>query len=302
MFEKKIEKMKKATKNRCADKNLLTVENDIDNLKYTPNKIHYNFDVTSPYYINITHRRKTDKNIKNIEIQNSMTESSPQTGNETISRNLFELTESNLIEFSRDVTDFKSRRSLIDTWRNKVNAPNRVSILNNTTSANIDEIMREIDQMILIEEARDGSSLGCDLLPSESESFLTALEPAKEPSIIKSSIIQSNETYIIQVAENYVHTDDENGMVFYERKVLPSAVNCNKETDLNSTYSTVSTAITIPAEYDTDDLRNELTCFGHPPGPITQSTKLLYLKRLIKFKRNPALATNRPKLNTDPSK
>lgn len=33
-------------------------------------------------------------------------------------------------------------------------------------------------------------------------------------------------------------------------------------------------------------LRAELTAFGHPPGPITQTTKKLYIKRLIKYKRN----------------
>lgn len=298
IFEKKIEKMKRATKYRCVDKNLLNVENDIDNLKYTPNKIHYNFDVTSPYYINITHRRKIDKNQKNIELQNSQTETLPHSVNETISRNLFELTENNLTEFNRDVTEFKSRRSLIDSWRDKVNAPNRISILHNSTLPSIDKIMCEIDEMIRFEEAGDESSLGCDVLSTDTESFLTAQETIK--SLNKR--ISANETYIIQVAENYVHTDDENGMVFYERKVLPSTVNCKKDTDLNSTHSTVSTAITVPAEYDTDDLRNELTCFGHPPGPITKFTKRLYLKRLIKFKRNPALATNRPKSNTNPSK
>lgn len=30
---------------------------DTPNNKYTPNRVHYNYDVTSPYYVNITHRR-----------------------------------------------------------------------------------------------------------------------------------------------------------------------------------------------------------------------------------------------------
>lgn len=37
-------------------KNLLSFP-DVSNEKYTPNRTHYNYDVTSPYYINITHRR-----------------------------------------------------------------------------------------------------------------------------------------------------------------------------------------------------------------------------------------------------
>lgn len=40
-------------------------------------------------------------------------------------------------------------------------------------------------------------------------------------------------------------------------------------------------------DYDTDALRAELTTFGENPGPITKSTKKLYMKRLLKIKRNP---------------
>lgn len=60
-----------------------------------------------------------------------------------------------------------------------------------------------------------------------------------------------------------------------------------KPTDLNSSQSSVSTAFTIPLDYDTDALRAELTLFGENPGPITKSTKKLYMKRLLKIKRNP---------------
>lgn len=55
--------------------------------------------------------------------------------------------------------------------------------------------------------------------------------------------------------------------------------------------STASTDITIPIDYDTDALRMELTMFGAAPGPILKSTKRLYVKRLLKFKRNTELAT-----------
>lgn len=54
----------------------------------------------------------------------------------------------------------------------------------------------------------------------------------------------------------------------------------------SDTASTISTEITIPLEYDTDHLRDELTQFGTRPGPISGTTKQLYLKRLMRLKRN----------------
>ncbi|XP_075154754.1 uncharacterized protein LOC142228259 [Haematobia irritans] len=107
-----------------------------------------------------------------------------------------------------------------------------------------------------------------------------------------------NDEYFLQMAEAYVHTDDENGLVFYETR-LPSNVGNkianrrNPETpknyDGNTTATSQSTNVTIPLDYETDNLRNELTIFGDPPGPITKSTKRLYMKRLMKYKRKTEL-------------
>lgn len=55
----------------------------------------------------------------------------------------------------------------------------------------------------------------------------------------------------------------------------------------NETVLSDTTNITLPVDYETDALRAELTQFGETVGPITNSTKKLYLKRLVKYKRNP---------------
>lgn len=55
--------------------------------------------------------------------------------------------------------------------------------------------------------------------------------------------------------------------------------------DSTAISSVLSTEVTIPLEYDTDNLRTELTQFGAPPGPISSTTKKLYMKRLMRFKR-----------------
>lgn len=54
---------------------------------------------------------------------------------------------------------------------------------------------------------------------------------------------------------------------------------------MDTTVTSQSTNITVPLDYETDTLRAELTAFGEPPGPITKTTKKLYIKRLIKYKR-----------------
>lgn len=55
--------------------------------------------------------------------------------------------------------------------------------------------------------------------------------------------------------------------------------------DFETTLASQSTNLTMPLDYETDTLRAELTAFGEPPGPITKSTKKLYIKRLVKYKR-----------------
>lgn len=56
--------------------------------------------------------------------------------------------------------------------------------------------------------------------------------------------------------------------------------------ELESTMASQSTNLTLPFDYDTDRLKAELINFDEPPGPITKSTKKIYLKRLIKYRRN----------------
>jgi len=98
------------------------------------------------------------------------------------------------------------------------------------------------------------------------------------------------------MTEAYVHTDDENGLVFYETKLLqnPSKKVPTKRKQqqhlkvpsASELDSSVSTNLTLPLDYETDALRAELTQLGAPVGPITHSTKRLYIKQLIKYKRN----------------
>lgn len=109
--------------------------------------------------------------------------------------------------------------------------------------------------------------------------------------------------YFLQMTEAYVHTDDENGLVFYEKKLLTNSVIQQKQDfekktanshqnnvdlcdkSLNYSQQSQSTNFTVPLDYETDALRTELNNLGEPPGPITKTTKRLYIKKLIKYKR-----------------
>ncbi|XP_055594473.1 uncharacterized protein LOC129745426 [Uranotaenia lowii] len=319
-------------------KNCLSTIQKLDENKLTPNRIHYNFDATSPYYINITHRNKQTKakRIDNISTQTvplnqteqkeeliEIIESPDEDDNIVVGRkNLFELTERNLANFSRNMTNSGRRSSFIECWRDKIAALRDRNKLS-TKLEDIERILSGISdtsfhETILdrtVEDQSPGSHGSPPRSPEsdQNSSFKTAVEhvaqkledslrtnefalvlcPSPEAPSIKVTPPTTLDR-IVQITEEYVHTDDEAGLVFYEKKFL-TVTSTNTDTaekrQRNPSMSSQSTAITLPPlDYDTDALRAELTNFGEPPGPITVHTKKLYLKKLVKFKRDPERA------------
>uniref|UniRef100_A0A0K8VDW3 Ankyrin repeat and LEM domain-containing protein 1 n=1 Tax=Bactrocera latifrons TaxID=174628 RepID=A0A0K8VDW3_BACLA len=331
---------------------------DTPNNKYTPNRVHYNYDVTSPYYINITHRRhrpqpvfppiRSPPNSKNksndfecenlsVPDPNTKEDQEKESTDTQSSVNVFHLTEKNLKELSKTSNLDRSCHSMIEAWRKKVESSRaKRSILR--CYSDVDEMVNEVmksdhlnfTNTILQENAKTVSednesetnpimipnlSLGAIIQKAAQAHVLDQEEQGPDPDSSYHTVppIIDNEfrgsikkqpsrnspklylkeksdknpsgDYILQMAEAYVHTDDENGLVFYETKLLSSqksATNCEQQ-NLDSTVSTNNTHI---LDYETDELRAELAQFGDPPGPITRSTKRLYIKRLIKYKRN----------------
>lgn len=181
---------------------------------YTPNKRHYNFDVTSPYYINITHRRK--ENVPKISLLAEELYS-----NQPI--NLFKLTENNLEEFTAATGDNEqSRTSLVDKWRAKVSSSQRTSILPKD-SINFSELIdsfnfencTETDFIDMLSSTKLDAQNG-----SIDDTFLTAQNSIK---FIKSPTRQPDHMY--QITEKYVHTDTENNIQLYERIIRPETGN-----------------------------------------------------------------------------
>ncbi|XP_062560694.1 uncharacterized protein LOC134224989 [Armigeres subalbatus] len=315
----------------------------LDESKLTPNRVHYNFDATSPYYINITHRKKAspkrtkdDMNRAIVHMQETLVAGEltddDEDGVVIARKNLFELTEKNLANFSQNMSNStrKSRTSFIECWRDKIaclrdrnklstNIEDIEKILSgfsdSTLEDNIDRETYTIDSndcdpdlnqdlsSLTFQTAIEQQPVQCEDSLRTNEFALALCPSSPDDSQPQEKPFTEAHNRLVQITEEYVHTDDEAGLVFYEKKFLAAAhptAKSNKQANGNVSLSSQSTAITLPPlDYDTDVLRAELTNFGEPPGPITKHTKKLYIKKLIKYKRDPerALAQVKGKLN-----
>lgn len=327
----------------------------------TPNQANYNFDATSPYFINVTHRRKpiayeprgdTLDNLISVDpllvtadvIQPELTDDETINGTDTnsgsaetvvVRKNLFQLTEENLSKHSSSFTRL-NRTTIVDKWRKKVTIPrDRRSILPSDHS-DLDSFIETFNEQLSVSHmstpkvtvqpkshaiggggAENGADAGvtngvarAEQFETDTETYMTAQDNVEAKQLCPNDnmtiaeikgLIKSprrDDECNVQI-EAYKHTDNEFDVVFYEQvcygnnvakgAALPNVANGNEDAN-TSISSAPSTQVTIPLDYDTDDLRRELTNFGQPPGPITKNTKKLYLKKLIKYKRNNAQA------------
>lgn len=198
--------------------------------KFTINRLTYNMDSASPYYVNITRRK-----VKPIVQQQNQNE--PSFVEEQA--NIFKLNQSNLEQFQK-VNQRLSRKSLVNTWKEK--------LVN--TEMNYDELLNEFNNLqfsstkLSVEHDLDLTDfthkfndikLSSTKLPQElavdvaSDSFHTAKSSDSSPSeksFIKSpNRLPNNGNDLpenqVQLVEDYRHVDKENGLVFYERKIEP---------------------------------------------------------------------------------
>lgn len=274
----------------------------LDDKKFTPNRINYNFDATSPYFINITHRR-----FKSSRDNSQFTESELDKTDENNfdKKNLFDLTKRNLKEFSKqmgqviviDRLAIHKRRSYISSWRETIQ-----QIQKEDQRPDIDYInyLNRCNDVTLIEEQKENPAVQVvssddsekEEIKSSSDSFITARSDLQR---FENAIRDLPEPKILEhLQEDYIHSDVESGVVFYEKKIISkSRANLQgvDESDHERSLSSVSTKITLPPlDYDTDALRAELKeLTGGFPGPINKNTKKLYLKQLVKLKSRPEL-------------
>lgn len=271
----------------------------IEQDKFTPNRINYNFDVTSPYYINITHRRhRTSRKLDLSESKALEEEKTEDICNEK--KNLFELTEENVKAFSKLMNNpivveriaIHKRKSYIAAWREKIHQIQKddkfdYSYINYLNTCNDVTLVNRPDESV--------KESIVEISSSSDNSFHSAnSDLQRNDNIVKNKAYyapQQSIEYIENFEEDYVHSDVENGIMLYEKKLISkSREMLNRMNECAITDSSLSSAnVTLPPlDYDTDTLRMELKKFGQDTGPITKTTKKLYLKKLVKFQRNPA--------------
>ncbi|XP_055682093.1 ankyrin repeat and LEM domain-containing protein 1 [Lutzomyia longipalpis] len=251
----------------------------------TPQGVPTNTDPSSPYYIYITHRRKMPNDSKLFSPRSDATKQENENKENTFLTpvtpkkvNLFELTQSNLEEYSKLFTRNSNKQSLIESWREKV--------IYSSSRGSLTRNIKEMERIITgFDETTDASL--------NSSAFFTANPnntSVDDSKLIRRSPRNSAESGM-QLMEAYKHQDEENHIQFYEFKFHPIQGTLPKSRNADENVNTsLSTILQIPTEYETDVLRADLTAFGDPPGPITKTTKKLYLKKLMEYKQQPQLA------------
>lgn len=96
----------------------------------------------------------------------------------------------------------------------------------------------------------------------------------------------SNEMSFVSVSEVYKYEDKQEGVVLYERRLWKAPSEYAKSVK-SSIPSTRMSSLPEGFDYDVDSLRKELTNLGFSPGPITVTTKKVYLKKLHQLKKYP---------------
>lgn len=201
--------------------------------RLTLNRITYDMDCASPYYVNITRRKQKPPS---VEQQN---QNEPAIVVEQA--NIFQLNESNLEQFQK-VNQRLSKRSLVHTWKEKLvntefNLDELVNEFNNlpfsSTKLTIEpedlghDLSSDFDNSnIKLSSTKKSQQLAVDLVH---DSFHTAKADDNCPtdkSFIKSPNRLANDREDfpenqVQLVEDYRHIDKENGLVFYERKIEP---------------------------------------------------------------------------------
>lgn len=291
-----------------------------DVIMLTPNRTNFNFKEASPYLVNIncyrpvykteqTTQKQIDpeKCVEIIEISDSDDNSDIHTEHRLV-KNLFELTQENIEKHLSTVVKKNRKHSMIDLWRKKVNDSRQRKSMIPIDEGDFEKIeSQSVESSYQSVKTVVQKSAGNKQLESGTEdSFFTANDlnngsPIDDNKMMNDAFVElmTSET-ILQTQEIYEHCDVENNIVFYENKLL---TNKNTNTDANPPKAKIEflsntsaeseiTDFATPSDYDTDNLRQELKAFGDVPGPITKSTKRLYLKRLIRYKRRPQQTVN----------
>lgn len=141
----------------------------------------------------------------------------------------------------------------------------------------------ELDKVLAIVQNKTNEYLSC----SKSEANNTRRSSASSGV---SSHFSGGSIVLANVQEEYKYEDKEENVIFIEKRLRISPVILPVEdgAELSVPDQTiVSVASSLPAsvQYDDNTLRAELIRLGYRPGPIQDTTRNLYLKKLQELKK-----------------
>ncbi|KAJ8962653.1 hypothetical protein NQ318_001047, partial [Aromia moschata] len=113
--------------------------------------------------------------------------------------------------------------------------------------------------------------------------------------IAKSEGVCSSDLSFVSVSEVYKYVDNDEGIVLYEKRLLKTSSEYNGSVK-SSSFSSKLSSLPDTVDYDIESLRKELTSHGYNPGPITVTTKRVYLKKTSPVKET----SNLGQRNQDP--
>ncbi|KAG5881389.1 hypothetical protein JTB14_012006 [Gonioctena quinquepunctata] len=203
------------------------------------------------------------------------------------------------LEFSPSIgfdgaTPTKSTKTSLELINHAVSSESGILSLPNSK----DESLASFKRSEALNQAfRDNTALPNNSITSEKYPVITGVHAIQnifeitedlsngDESAKKSEDVASTDQSFVSVSEIYKYEDMEKGVVLYEKRLLKAASDCNGSIGTLS-FSSKMSSLPETFEYDSDTLRKELTLYGYNPGPITLSTKRVYLKKLYHLKNS----------------
>ncbi|XP_041984952.1 uncharacterized protein LOC121737353 [Aricia agestis] len=107
----------------------------------------------------------------------------------------------------------------------------------------------------------------------------------------------SGSIVLANIEEEYKYKDKEEDVVLIEKRirVTPVVLPVDDRDSPDQTIASIASSLPASMDYDNNALRAELVALGFNPGPILDSTRSLYLKKLHALKKNPIVVKEQGK-------
>ncbi|XP_075227354.1 uncharacterized protein LOC142327878 [Lycorma delicatula] len=171
----------------------------------------------------------------------------------------------------------------------------------------------------------DNNAISCS--STDRSAKINRIEKKVECKWTYADVLSSDEDTDFSIIEEYLYTDEDNGIELveerhipvrelqkeknYVRSIIPSHVHSDKLLPQKNTDSFVSApssgtesesaVSSVDIAYETDALRRELKEYGFNSGPITGTTKKVYLRQLKRVRRKPIFVrSSSPRIEYSP--